>query len=195
MRLASYSSSQADAACFVQHHVSPIIEHYGDHAGSSRSDPLQVRAGHRTRSPRPAADRRRRSSAAARRSFGDPPNTNVCPVCLGLPGALPVLNRKAVEFAVLAAMALNCQVSTRRRSSRARITSIPTCPRATRFRSTTSRSPSTATSRSKTRAGTKNASASRALHLEEDAGKSLHDGLPDCGRVDLDRPEPLAARR
>ena len=37
--------------------------------------------------------------------FGDPPNTNVCPVCLGLPGALPVLNRKAVEYAVLAAMA------------------------------------------------------------------------------------------
>src|SRR2546425_7267136 len=42
--------------------------------------------------------------------FGDPPNTNVCPVCLGLPGALPVLNRKTVEFAVLAAQALNCQV-------------------------------------------------------------------------------------
>src|SRR5213080_4384414 len=42
--------------------------------------------------------------------FGDPPNTNVCPVCLGLPGALPVLNRKAVEFAVLAAMALNCRI-------------------------------------------------------------------------------------
>ena len=43
--------------------------------------------------------------------FGDPPNTNVCPVCLGLPGALPVLNRKAVEFAVLAAMALNCRIN------------------------------------------------------------------------------------
>src|ERR1700756_3417052 len=42
--------------------------------------------------------------------FGDPPNTSVCPVCLGLPGALPVLNRKAVEFATLAAMALNCQI-------------------------------------------------------------------------------------
>src|SRR5215831_4364040 len=42
--------------------------------------------------------------------FGDPPNTNVCPVCLGLPGALPVLNRQAVEFAVLAAMALNCEI-------------------------------------------------------------------------------------
>ena len=43
--------------------------------------------------------------------FGDPPNTNVCPVCLGLPGALPVLNRKAVEFAALAAMALECRIN------------------------------------------------------------------------------------
>ena len=43
--------------------------------------------------------------------FGNPPNTNVCPVCLGMPGALPVLNRKAVEFAVLAATALNCQIN------------------------------------------------------------------------------------
>src|SRR6201982_4231633 len=43
--------------------------------------------------------------------FGAPPNTNVCPVCLGMPGALPVLNKKAVEFAVLAAMALNCRIN------------------------------------------------------------------------------------
>ncbi len=43
--------------------------------------------------------------------FGDPPNSNVCPVCLGLPGALPVLNGKAVEFAVRAAMALNCRIN------------------------------------------------------------------------------------
>src|SRR5690242_21707450 len=42
--------------------------------------------------------------------FGAPPNTHVCPVCLGLPGALPVLNRRAVEYAVRAAMALNCQI-------------------------------------------------------------------------------------
>src|SRR5512146_2826578 len=45
--------------------------------------------------------------------FGDPPNTNVCPVCLGLPGALPVLNGRAVEFATLAAMALNCRINER----------------------------------------------------------------------------------
>src|SRR5205814_5864546 len=43
--------------------------------------------------------------------FGAPPNTNVCPVCLGLPGALPVLNKKVVEYAVLAAMALNCRIN------------------------------------------------------------------------------------
>ena len=43
--------------------------------------------------------------------FGAPPNTNVCPVCLGMPGALPVLNRKVVEFATLAAMALQCRVN------------------------------------------------------------------------------------
>src|SRR5580658_8667781 len=42
--------------------------------------------------------------------FGSDPNTNICPVCLGLPGALPVLNEKAVEFATLAALAINCQV-------------------------------------------------------------------------------------
>src|SRR6059058_4527580 len=44
-------------------------------------------------------------------TFGAPPNSNVCPVCLGMPGALPVLNRKAVEFATLAAMALGCRIN------------------------------------------------------------------------------------
>jgi aspartyl-tRNA(Asn)/glutamyl-tRNA(Gln) amidotransferase subunit B len=43
-------------------------------------------------------------------TFGAPPNTNICPVCLGLPGALPVLNRHAVELAIKAALALNCDV-------------------------------------------------------------------------------------
>src|SRR3954454_18346421 len=43
--------------------------------------------------------------------FGAPPNTNVCPVCLGLPGALPVLNKKVVEFATLASMALGCRIN------------------------------------------------------------------------------------
>src|SRR3974377_2279497 len=42
--------------------------------------------------------------------FGAPPNTNVCPVCLGLPGALPVLNRSAVELAIKGAVALHCEI-------------------------------------------------------------------------------------
>jgi aspartyl-tRNA(Asn)/glutamyl-tRNA(Gln) amidotransferase subunit B len=45
-----------------------------------------------------------------RNAFGDEPNTNICPVCLGLPGSLPVLNRKAVEFAVAIGKALGCEV-------------------------------------------------------------------------------------
>ena len=43
--------------------------------------------------------------------FGAPPNSNVCPVCLGLPGALPVLNRRAVEMAIQAALATHCKVN------------------------------------------------------------------------------------
>src|SRR5512142_3148850 len=45
--------------------------------------------------------------------FGAAPNSNVCPVCLGMPGALPVLNRQAVVFAVLASHALNCRINER----------------------------------------------------------------------------------
>ena len=45
-----------------------------------------------------------------RNAFGDEPNTNVCPVCLGLPGSLPVLNRQAVEYAIRIGTALHCTV-------------------------------------------------------------------------------------
>src|SRR6476660_6818165 len=50
--------------------------------------------------------------------FGDAPNTNVCPVCLGLPGSLPVLNRRALELAIRAALALNLQVQPTSRFAR-----------------------------------------------------------------------------
>ena len=43
--------------------------------------------------------------------FGAPPNANTCPVCLGMPGALPVLNREAVAMAVKASMAINCTIN------------------------------------------------------------------------------------
>src|SRR6266436_3676076 len=50
--------------------------------------------------------------------FGAPPNTNVCPVCLGLPGALPVLSREAVELAIKGGLALNCHIRPQSRFAR-----------------------------------------------------------------------------
>src|SRR5512144_2870537 len=56
---------------------------------------------------------RTKAFCACATSFGDPPNTHTCPVCLGLPGALPVLNEEAVRMAVSAALALGCSVRPR----------------------------------------------------------------------------------
>src|ERR1039458_6780655 len=56
---------------------------------------------------------RTKAFCGCRNHFGSEPNTNICPVCLGLPGALPVLNSQAVDFATLASVALNCQVRER----------------------------------------------------------------------------------
>ena len=103
--------------------------------------------------------------------FGAEPNTHVCPVCLGLPGSLPVLNAQAVELVLRFAEAVHLQVPAAIDLRRARTTSIPTCRRTTRSRSTQTRSRSTAGSRSTTRA-----SVIERAHLEEDTGKTLHVG-------------------
>ena len=50
--------------------------------------------------------------------FGDPPNSNICPICMGLPGALPQPNAEAVRLAVIAALALNCSINLRSRFDR-----------------------------------------------------------------------------
>ena len=70
--------------------------------------------------------------------FGAEPNTHTCPVCLGHPGTLPVINEQAVAYAIRIALALGCEVAPGRPST-ARTTSIPTSPRATRSASTTCR--------------------------------------------------------
>ena len=130
--------------------------------------------------------------------FGDPPNTNVCPVCLGLPGALPVLNRKAVEFATLAAMALNCEI--RETSIFARKNYFyPDLPKGYQISqydkplaehgfididmSGDKRSGASGTANSKRIGITR-------VHLEEDAGKSLHEGFAGSSEqtaIDLNR--------
>jgi aspartyl-tRNA(Asn)/glutamyl-tRNA(Gln) amidotransferase subunit B len=120
--------------------------------------------------------------------FGDPPNTNVCPVCLGMPGALPVLNRKAVEFATLAAMALNCEV--RETSVFARKNYFyPDLPKGYQISQYDKPLAEHGWIEIKAEGGKKKIGITR-LHLEEDAGKSLHEGFPDADSktaIDLNR--------
>lgn len=66
--------------------------------------------------------------------FGEKPNTNCCPVCMGIPGALPVLNKKVVEYAVSTGLALNCTITKECMFDR-KIISILTFPRHIRFHS------------------------------------------------------------
>jgi aspartyl-tRNA(Asn)/glutamyl-tRNA(Gln) amidotransferase subunit B len=121
--------------------------------------------------------------------FGAPPNTNVCPVCLGLPGALPVLNRKAVEFAVLAAQALGCQV--RETSIFARKNYFyPDLPKGYQISQYDQPLAEHGHIEIKLAGATTKRIGITRLHMEEDAGKSLHEGFPDSSassHIDLNR--------
>jgi aspartyl-tRNA(Asn)/glutamyl-tRNA(Gln) amidotransferase subunit B len=120
--------------------------------------------------------------------FGDPPNTNVCPVCLGLPGALPVLNQRAVEFAALAAMALNCRVHETSIFARKNYF-YPDLPKGYQISQYDKPLAEFGWVDISARGGTKRIGITR-LHLEEDAGKSLHEGFPDATEntaIDLNR--------
>ena len=120
--------------------------------------------------------------------FGAPPNTNVCPVCLGLPGALPVLNKRAVEFAVLASQALNCEV--RETSIFARKNYFyPDLPKGYQISQFDKPLAEHGWIEIALDGGTKKIGITR-LHMEEDAGKSIHDGLVDSSvytSIDLNR--------
>jgi aspartyl-tRNA(Asn)/glutamyl-tRNA(Gln) amidotransferase subunit B len=120
--------------------------------------------------------------------FGAPPNTNVCPVCLGLPGALPVLNRKAAEFAVLAAMALNCRVNQTSIFARKNYF-YPDLPKGYQI-SQYDKPLAEFGAIDITTVGSQKKIGITRLHLEEDAGKSLHEGFPDSAEktaIDLNR--------
>jgi aspartyl-tRNA(Asn)/glutamyl-tRNA(Gln) amidotransferase subunit B len=120
--------------------------------------------------------------------FGDPPNTNVCPVCLGLPGALPVLNRKAVEFAALAAMALGCRVNGVSIFARKNYF-YPDLPKGYQISQYDKPLAEFGSIEIDVAGGKKKIGITR-LHLEEDAGKSLHEGFADASTktaIDLNR--------
>src|ERR1700686_1394795 len=120
--------------------------------------------------------------------FGNPPNTNVCPVCLGLPGALPVLNRKAVEFSTLAAMAINCRINETSIFARKNYF-YPDLPKGYQISQYDKPLAEHGWINIATSSGTKKIGVTR-LHLEEDAGKSLHEdfaGASETTAIDLNR--------
>jgi aspartyl-tRNA(Asn)/glutamyl-tRNA(Gln) amidotransferase subunit B len=120
--------------------------------------------------------------------FGDPPNTNVCPVCLGLPGALPVLNRKPVEFATLAAMALQCRVNEASIFARKNYF-YPDLPKGYQISQYDKPLAEHGLIEIDVDQKKKKIGITR-LHLEEDAGKSLHEGFADSANktaIDLNR--------
>jgi aspartyl-tRNA(Asn)/glutamyl-tRNA(Gln) amidotransferase subunit B len=120
--------------------------------------------------------------------FGSAPNTQVCPVCLGLPGALPVLNRRAVEFATLAAMALHCEINETSIFARKNYF-YPDLPKGYQISQFDKPLGEHGWIDVLTTQGTKRIGITR-LHMEEDAGKSMHDGFHDSRErtyIDLNR--------
>jgi len=120
--------------------------------------------------------------------FGARPNTNVCPVCLGMPGALPVLNRKVVEFATLAAMALNCRINEMSIFARKNYF-YPDLPKGYQISQYDKPLAEFGFIEVPAEDGRKKIGITR-VHLEEDAGKSLHEGFPDSDEktaIDLNR--------
>jgi aspartyl-tRNA(Asn)/glutamyl-tRNA(Gln) amidotransferase subunit B len=120
--------------------------------------------------------------------FGAPPNTNVCPVCLGLPGALPVLNRRAVELAVQAALALNCRMNPISRLARKNYF-YPDLPKGYQISQYELPLAEDGGIELATGGETRRIGITR-VHIEDDAGKSIHEGFKDSDRytyVDLNR--------
>ncbi len=112
-----------------------------------------------------------------RTAFGAEPNSQCCPVCMGLPGALPVLNKRAVEFAIRAALSLNCTIQ--RESIFARKNYFyPDLPKGYQISQYEKPLATGGWLEVETAGGVRRVGITR-VHMEEDAGKSLHHGFPD----------------
>ncbi|AMW04854.1 Asp-tRNA(Asn)/Glu-tRNA(Gln) amidotransferase subunit GatB [Gemmatimonas phototrophica] len=120
-------------------------------------------------------------------SFGDAPNANTCPVCLGLPGALPVLNAHAVELATRASLALGCTVHETSVFARKNYF-YPDLPKGYQI-SQFDRPLATegAIVVGHDAAGIPRVIRVHRVHMEEDAGKSVHDRFADVSAIDLNR--------
>lgn len=117
--------------------------------------------------------------------FGDPPNTNTCPICLALPGALPVLNEKAVELAARAALALGCTLHPVSVFARKNYF-YPDLPKGYQISQFDKPLATAGSVKVDVGDGEKSIGVTR-VHMEEDAGKSLHDRYPSATAIDLNR--------
>jgi len=113
-------------------------------------------------------------------AFGAPPNSHVCPVCLGLPGALPVLNQRAVEHAVRTAVALECDVHEASIFARKNYF-YPDLPKGYQISQYEEPLATDGCVEYLADGVTRRVRIMR-VHMEEDAGKSIHDGFADSGR-------------
>ena len=118
-------------------------------------------------------------------SFGLPPNTQVCPVCLGLPGSLPVLNQRAVEMAVRTGLALNCDMTLANQFSRKNYF-YPDLPKGYQISQYDLPICGPGWLEISVKGKSKRVRIMRA-HLEEDAGKNVHDEGAEGSHVDLNR--------
>ncbi len=120
--------------------------------------------------------------------FGDPPNENVCPVCVGLPGALPVLNRRAVELAARMSLAVSCRVNQDSIFARKNYF-YPDLPKGYQISQYDRPLAEDGFVKVETESGGKRIGIER-IHMEEDAGKLLHEGFRDAATksgVDFNR--------
>ena len=117
--------------------------------------------------------------------FGGEPNTHCCPVCTGMPGTLPVLNRQVVEFAIAAGLALNCSITRKCKFDRKNYfyPDLPKAYQISQLHLPIARDGGieieTATGKKRIRI--------HEIHMEEDAGKLIHDPWGDCTLVDYNR--------
>ncbi len=117
--------------------------------------------------------------------FGDPPNSNVCPVCLGLPGALPVINRAAVEQAIRVGLAVGCRIAAVTKWDR-KAYFYPDLPKNYQISQYDEPIASGGALEIASENGSTRQVRIRRAHLEEDAGKNVHDNPAHTG-VDLNR--------
>ena len=123
--------------------------------------------------------------------FGAAPNSNTCPVCLGLPGALPVLNKRALELALRASLAINCKIQERSRFARKNYfyPDLPKGYQISMYELPLATGGALEIEVESVEGGKKTIGITR-LHMEDDAGKSLHEGFPESDRwsyIDFNR--------